>query len=131
MVSAGTKYGLRFIAELARNWGGGPVDAASVAARRGIPEAYLRKIATALKRAGLVEADRGQAGGYRLSRSPSEMSALDVFEALETPVSGPSGGGDPTDDVWRRMAGFSRAFLAKERIADLAAAPPGADAWTI
>ena len=75
MVSAGTKYGLRFAAELAASWGAGAVDAASVAERRAIPEAYLRKIAAALRRAGLVEADRGQAGGYRLSRHPASISA--------------------------------------------------------
>jgi Rrf2 family cysteine metabolism transcriptional repressor len=131
MVSAGTKYGLRFAAELAASWGAGAVDAASVAERRAIPEAYLRKIAAALRRAGLVEADRGQSGGYRLSRHPASISAAEIFDALETPAAAPAGSGDPADRVWSRMEEAARGSLEQENLEELARTLAGVDSWMI
>lgn len=121
MVAAGTRYGLRFVVELARN-GSGTMDAANIATRRDIPEAYLRKIAATLRRARIVEAERGQAGGYRLSRPPEEISALDIFDALETPASAAATRKDPSDGAWDRATASFRAVLAEETLADLAAA---------
>ena len=37
--------------------------------------------------AGLVTSTRGANGGYRLSRSPHEITAADVIDALEGPLS--------------------------------------------
>ena len=43
--------------------------------------------AMALARAGLVTSTRGTYGGYRLARPPHAISAADVIDALEGPVS--------------------------------------------
>ena len=50
---------------------------------QGISPAYVAKLFATLKRAGLVEALEGAGGGYRLLRPPTEISVLDVVEALE------------------------------------------------
>ena len=50
---------------------------------QGISPAYLAKLFTTLRRAGLVEALEGAGGGYRLARAPADISVLDVIEALE------------------------------------------------
>jgi Rrf2 family protein len=121
MVAAGTRYGLRFVVELARSGEAGTVDAANIAARRGIPEAYLRKIAATLRRARIVEAERGQAGGYRLGRPSDEIRVLDIFDALETPASSLSARKDPSDEVWDKATAAFRAVLAEVTLADLAA----------
>ncbi len=132
MVAAGTRYGLRFVVELARSGEAGTVDAANVAVRRGIPEAYLRKIAATLRRARIVEAERGQAGGYRLGRPSERISALDIFDALETPASSLSVRKDPTDEVWEKAAAAFRAVLAEVTVADLVAAESDPSAtWII
>ena len=131
MVSAGTKYGLRFAVELALHWKRASVDAASAASRRDIPEAYLRKIAAALRRAGLVEAERGQSGGYRLSRPPREISALDVFLALETPGSIPGGSCREIDQVWDRMQKAAHETLASINLAEISASLSDNADWVI
>jgi len=131
MVSAGTKYGLRFAVELALHWKRASVDAASAAVRRDIPEAYLRKIAAALRRSGLVVAERGQSGGYRLSRDPREISALDVFLALETPGSAPSGTCREIDQVWDTMRNTAHHTLASINLADIAASLSENADWVI
>jgi Rrf2 family protein len=132
VVSAGTKYGLRFAVELALRWGDGPMDAASAAKKRGIPESYLRKIASALRKAGIVAADRGQAGGYRLNAPPSSISVLDIYDALETPSSDPTGFPDPVDAAWDRIEHGLRETLAGTSLEDISRSfPDGTSDWNI
>ena len=47
----------------------------------------MSKLFKSLARAGLVTSTRGANGGYRLSRGPQHISAADVIDALEGPVS--------------------------------------------
>ena len=49
----------------------------------GLPASYTPQILGDLARAGLAEARAGRDGGYRLSRSPDEISILEVVEAAE------------------------------------------------
>ena len=48
-----------------------------------VPPAYLAKQLQALSRAGIVTAQRGAAGGYRLARLPETVSLWDVTAAVE------------------------------------------------
>ncbi len=48
--------------------------------------AYLEEIAMRLKRADLVQARKGPQGGYRLSRSPQDITAEMMLVALEGPL---------------------------------------------
>lgn len=50
-----------------------------------VPAPYLAKHLQALTRAGLLESVAGRGGGYRLARSPSEITMLDVVEAIDGP----------------------------------------------
>ncbi len=78
-------YGVNAAVELAcrSGKGGAPVSLKSIAAARSIPEPYLEQLMNQLRRAGLVESVRGAQGGYRLSRSPEEITVGDVMIALE------------------------------------------------
>jgi Rrf2 family protein len=49
----------------------------------GIPKEYLSKALQAVSQAALVEATLGPSGGYRLARPASEISFLDIVEAVE------------------------------------------------
>ncbi|WP_142826393.1 Rrf2 family transcriptional regulator [Planococcus soli] len=44
---------------------------------------YLSKILTKLTKAGLIESTPGAKGGYKISKSPKEISFLDVIIAIE------------------------------------------------
>lgn len=45
-----------------------------------------------MKKAGLVSSLRGAQGGYVLSKKPSEVSVVEILEALDGPLSPLSGG---------------------------------------
>jgi Rrf2 family iron-sulfur cluster assembly transcriptional regulator len=81
------RYGLRATVDLAlqKAWRGSPalpVPLNSIVKRQGIPEPFLRQIFHVLRKARLVEAVMGKAGGYRLMRDPKRVSALDVARAV-------------------------------------------------
>ena len=64
-----------------------PPDKALPTARlaefNGVPGAYLAKHLQALSRAGIVESVTGPGGGYRLARPASDISMLEVVEAID------------------------------------------------
>jgi len=51
---------------------------------------FLAKLLSTLSRSGLVEGERGPGGGYRLARSPEEITLLEVYRLFE--------GEPPTDE---------------------------------
>lgn len=61
----------------------GSVQIREIADAHGIPQHYLEQILVVLKKAGLVESQRGSQGGYTLARPPSRISVLEILECLE------------------------------------------------
>ncbi|MEY9199478.1 Rrf2 family transcriptional regulator [Sinorhizobium sp. CCBAU 05631] len=49
----------------------------------GVPKEYLSKALQSLSQAGLVHTTLGPSGGYRLARTPDELTFLDIVEAVE------------------------------------------------
>jgi Rrf2 family protein len=60
-----------------------PVPAARLAELHDVSASYLAKQLQALSRAGLITSVQGHAGGYALTRSPEQISVLDVVEAID------------------------------------------------
>lgn len=85
-ISRLTDYGTVVLAHLASD-AACMMSAAEVAATSGIGLPTVSKILKSLAKAGLVVSTRGAQGGYRLSRQPQQISAADVIDALEGPVS--------------------------------------------
>ncbi len=80
-----TDYGVRILYELAAQ----PDryhSARRLADRHQVPEAFLRKILMDLRQAGIVAAQRGRNGGYRLAAEPEEISLAQVLDALDSQV---------------------------------------------
>lgn len=80
------EYGVRLLVELGRHGADGadgPVSLKAIAAAEGLPLAYLERIVALLKKAGLVESQRGAHGGYRLARATDEITMDEAVLALE------------------------------------------------
>lgn len=85
-LTAKSEYGLLAAIDLACRFGEGPVSAREIAERREIPPRFLEQLFVSLRRGGVVTAIRGARGGFVLSRDPSQVTVLDVVEALEGPL---------------------------------------------
>jgi Rrf2 family protein len=82
-ISAKGEYAIEAMLDLSRQRHRGLVPIQEIAARQGIPQRYLEQVLLALKRAGLLDSRRGSSGGYRLARSPEDISVGDVLRAVE------------------------------------------------
>jgi Rrf2 family protein len=85
-VSKRSIYGIMVAVDLAIHADEAPIQARAIARRHGIPVRFLEQILHAMKKAGLVESQRGAQGGYLLTHQPATLSMADIFEALEGPV---------------------------------------------
>lgn len=82
-ISTKTRYGMRFMIELAKRWGDGCVSMKDIADGQGISKKYLEQVVAPFSEAGLLRITRGNRGGYELSRSPKEITLADVVDASE------------------------------------------------
>ncbi len=59
-----------------------PASVREISDRQSIPAAYLEKILIDLRKADLVESSRGVQGGYKLKRSPKDISLGEILSAV-------------------------------------------------
>ena len=78
---ASTDYGMRAVLYLAAR--GTTCSSRDIAEDMSIPRDYLIQLAQLLRNANIIEARPGKHGGYRLAQGPSEISVLDVINALD------------------------------------------------
>ncbi|MBM2614376.1 Rrf2 family transcriptional regulator [Actinoplanes sp. LDG1-06] len=83
-MSGGVEWGLHCCVVL--SGAGEPVPAAKLAELHDVSPSYLAKQLQLLSRAGLVRSTLGQSGGYVLTRPASEITVLDVVEAIDGAV---------------------------------------------
>lgn len=125
-------YGIMVAVDLATYAKEAPIQARAIARRHGIPARFLEQILHAMKKAGLVESQRGAQGGYLLTHEPAAMSIADIFEALEGPVFHRSFVGQRTrdrqatkqelllGDVWEQVQQAERKVLENITVEHLA-----------
>jgi Rrf2 family protein len=56
-----------------------------IAASTDVPERFLARVLVELVKSGLIEAQLGRTGGYRLRRPPRALTLLELVEAIEGP----------------------------------------------
>lgn len=82
-ISKQTDYACRVVLHLAMLPPDERVTAQDIAKRRLIPRAFVRRVVTRLANAGLLITTRGASGGLELARPASEISLLQVVDAME------------------------------------------------
>ena len=81
-LSSKSRYGLKAMCELAVKYDE-VVSTLQIAESTSTSEAYLEQLMAILKRAGLIVSIRGAGGGYKLARSPYDISVGEILRALE------------------------------------------------
>ncbi len=136
LFSTRAEYGVRLMVELGRQDDGAPVALSAVAESEILPLSYLEHLVAKLRRAGLVESQRGAHGGYRLAREADEIDMLEVVQALEGTIApmecfhadpeGKVSCSHETDDeacatkfLWTRVQGGVSKALSGTTVADL------------
>ena len=85
-VSTKSDYALRALIEIAAGPGDEAVTADELGRAQEIPHGYLQAILADLRKAGILLAQRGAAGGWRLAKPATEVSVADVIRAVDGPL---------------------------------------------
>ncbi len=88
-ISTKGRYALRALVDLAEfsDKMNKYVSLTEIAKRQNMSKKYLENLFSTLKNRGIVRSQRGTQGGYHLAQSPQEITALDIINAIEGPVS--------------------------------------------
>lgn len=81
--SNATNYALHTMVHLMRLPKTSTIGVQELAEMQKLSPTYLSKILTKLTKAGLIESMTGVKGGYKIARSKSRISFLDVINAIE------------------------------------------------
>lgn len=112
-ITSKSPYAIQALAELGRSGGSEPVPIGELARRRDVPVQFLEQLFATLRRAGIVNSQRGVKGGYRFAREPASVSVLEIVELLDGPL------GRDAQGVFADAAQAARDVLEKTTIADV------------
>lgn len=130
MISTKGRYALRVLIDLAEHQTSSYIPLKEIAERQGLSEKYLESILKTLVQNKLLSGLRGKGGGYRLSKSPEQITAGDVLrltEASLAPVAclGPDSkhceraAHCRTLSLWTNLDNLVNTYLDSVTIADL------------
>lgn len=124
-------YAVRAMISVGRQDGIGLRQARQISTEMHIPYKTLTLILAGLVAEGLLTAAHGPTGGYRLARSPGDISLLEIVEAAEGPATfdhcvlrdGPCDWEEtcPVHDTWARAQEALIRELASTSLAQMAA----------
>lgn len=86
-LSTRARYGTRLMLELALNFNKGTIFLKDIAEKEEISEKYLSHLVIPLKSSGLISSSRGAHGGYKLAKSPSQITLKEIVQTLEGGIS--------------------------------------------
>lgn len=116
-ITTRSPYAVRALAELARRGSDEPVSIGEIARTRDIPVQFLESLFATLRRAGVLQSQRGVKGGYLLARAAADITVLEVVELLEGELGADAAQAGP---VWVEARDAVRGALRATTIADVA-----------
>ncbi|PZF79220.1 RrF2 family transcriptional regulator [Jiangella anatolica] len=129
-ITARADYAVRAVVQLASQQ---PASATrqQLAEAQDIPGKFLETILGDLRRAGILDAQRGATGGYRLTRPAAEITLADIVRATEGPMAAVRGmppedmiypgPAQPLTRVWIAVRASLREVLEHTTVADVIA----------
>ena len=123
-----TDYGFVLLAHLVENEAVENHNARDLSVELDIPLPTVSKVLKMLTQGGLLESYQGSQGGYRLARGADKISAAEIIEVMEGPVSLTAccveDGCDRNCSVsksWQKVNGLVVGELRKTSLIDLVA----------
>lgn len=127
-MTARVDYAVRSATELAIAYPAS-LTAEAIAARQGLPLAFTKQILSTMRRAGLVQSQRGGDGGYRLLPAPDAVAVAHIVRAVEGPLADVRGeapetlsypeGTEALQTLWIATRASLRSVLENVSLADL------------
>ncbi|MCT4608797.1 MAG: Rrf2 family transcriptional regulator [Pelagimonas sp.] len=125
------RYAMVALVDIAMQGDGELVTLGDISKRQDISLPYLEQLFVKLRKAGLVLSVRGPGGGYKLSRSASDIRVVEVLSAVDETVdamhkgAGASGAASGSraqslsNRLWQSLSAQVYVFLHQTRLSDV------------
>lgn len=102
-ITSKSDYALKLLVDLAEHYESGYISLSDISKRMNISKKYLEQIVPMLAKNGIIQANRGNKGGYMLSVSPQRCTLGDILKATEGSVLSLSTSDDDLQFVWKEV----------------------------
>lgn len=79
-------YGTTLLVSLAKKDASESTSIREIAEEQNLSVSFLQKIAGELQKSGLIQAERGKNGGYKITKKPHNIFLKEIIESLEGPI---------------------------------------------
>ena len=86
-ISEAATLAIHALAYIANQQDSKPISTGKVAESFGFSEAHLSKVFQRLNKSGFLKSVRGPRGGFILAKEPKAITLLDIYEAIDGPIS--------------------------------------------
>jgi Rrf2 family protein len=86
MLSKKTRYAIKALVIMGKNYGREPMQISRIAAEESIPKKFLEQILLDLRNSGLLYSKKGAGGGYSLIKDPKEIFLVQVLRITGGPI---------------------------------------------
>ncbi|MCL4170508.1 UNVERIFIED_CONTAM: hypothetical protein GTU68_021058 [Idotea baltica] len=122
-ISTKGQYAVKAMINLAVNFNN-PVSLTDLSDSQTISVSYLEQIFSTLRRSGLVEGVRGPGGGYRIGKSPDQISIADILLSIEEPASNSNPNATNSENqlanrLWSGLSSQLSGYLDSISLADI------------
>jgi len=122
------QYAIKAMINLTINYNYKPLTLTEISKSDSISISYLEQLFSALKKSGLVQGVRGPGGGYRLAKSPDQISIVEIIFSVEEAnnksntlhhLSCKRGDDCLANSLWNKLSDQLVAYLGSITLADV------------
>lgn len=118
-LSSRTITAIKMFIDLGEHYEDGFISLVDIAKRKDLSKKFLEQIVPLYKANGLLLGTRGNQGGYRLSKTPNEISLKDIIYISENWLGKDNVGYAPIDDFLNQIDAHLNLYLEKKSLTDL------------
>ena len=118
-LSSRTITAIKMFIDLGEHYEDGFISLVDIAKRKDLSKKFLEQIVPLYKANGLLLGTRGNQGGYRLSKTPNEISLKDIIYISESWLGKDNVGYAPIDDFLNQIDAHLNLYLEKKSLTDL------------
>ena len=118
-LSSRTITAIKMFIDLGEHYEEGFISLVDIAKRKDLSKKFLEQIVPLYKSNGLLLGTRGNQGGYRLSKTPNEISLKDIIYVSENGLGKENVGYAPIDGFLSQIDHHLDLYLEKKTLFDL------------
>ena len=118
-LSSKTITAIKMFIDLGEQYDNGFISLKDIAQRKDLSKKFLEQIVPSYKNAGLLLINRGNQGGYKLAKSPNQISLKDIIYIQENNLTKESVGFAPIDNAIEKADDLLDDYFSKISLAKL------------